>query len=60
MNPDPYLGCDPEIDIDKAQEEEDQDYFDEDDLGGGRDLCSYLFLFIMLFIIDLFFCRQKT
>ena len=33
MNPDPYVECDPEVDIDKAQEEEDANYFDEEDLG---------------------------
>ena len=33
MNPDPYVECDPEVDIDKAQAEEDANYFDEEDLG---------------------------
>jgi len=32
VNPDPYVECDPEIDIDKSQAEEDANYFDEDDL----------------------------
>jgi len=32
VNPDPYVECDPEIDIDKNQEEEDANYFDDDDL----------------------------
>merc|ERR1719334_1210188 len=32
VNPDPYVECDPEIDIDKAQAEEDENYFDEEDL----------------------------
>ena len=33
VNPDPYVECDPEVDIDKAQAEEDANYFDEEDLG---------------------------
>ena len=33
VNPDPYVECDPEVDIDKNQAEEDANYFDEDDLG---------------------------
>ena len=33
MNPDPYVECDPKVDIDKAQAEEDANYFDEEDLG---------------------------
>jgi len=32
VNPDPYVECDPEVDIDKAQAEEDANYFDEEDL----------------------------
>merc|ERR1719323_1214514 len=32
VNPDPYVECDPEVDIDKNQQEEDANYFDEDDL----------------------------
>merc|ERR1719427_1821169 len=30
VNPDPYVECDPEVDIDKNQQEEDANYFDED------------------------------
>ena len=36
VNPDPYVECDPEVDIDKAQAEEDANYFDEDDLGNYK------------------------
>jgi len=32
VNPDPDVACDPEVDIDKNQQEEDANYFDEDDL----------------------------
>ena len=44
MNPDPYVECDPEIDIDKNQEEEDANYFDDDDLGEGMGLALMILL----------------
>ena len=43
MNPDPYVECDPEVDIDKAQAEEDANYFDEEDLGD-----CYIMIIIIL------------
>ena len=58
MNPDPYVVCDPEVDIDKAQEQEDANYFDEDDLGtvnqlivGMKSLEDYIFFLIYLIYI---------
>jgi len=36
VNPDPYVVCDPEVDIDKNQAEEDAKYFDEEDLENMR------------------------
>ena len=50
VNPDPYVECDPEVDIDKNQAEEDANYFDEDDLG--------LFLIISDFLNHPLTCRE--
>ena len=53
MNPDPYVECDPEVDIDKAQAEEDANYFDEEDLGNLTSIQNSWNLFILR-VLELF------
>ena len=53
VNPDPYVECDPEVDIDKAQAEEDANYFDEEDLGNLTSIQSSWNIFILR-VLELF------
>ena len=53
MNPDPYVECDPEVDIDKAQAEEDANYFDEEDLGNLTSIQNSWNIFILR-VLELF------
>ena len=39
--------CDPEVDIDKAQEQEDANYFDEDDLGTVNQQMGLRFIYFI-------------